>query len=303
MGSFGRLSFVPERELISGASKRSEGRREKLGRGVQIWLKCPVKYVKHYLTFLGKGIERMDLFLCESLRFALLRGTQAMEYQESESGHPRPSRDIYNGGLMIGMNTQTGDWSWIEKGRELLEQGDLASAVESYKKAHDPEAQDEEEARNMLIEARAHLSRKNLVAALESFEEALVMGTYVQRRQALDGITVVGEIRSRVKALTAELKRGLRKHLGKKKPESLGLTFVSDQENLVLVSNDALARLPGHVVRANRIRSIPPHLAEHPARVGMSRAIPYTEEEDIRFIFEVVTHLTRKPDAENQQKG
>ena len=204
---------------------------------------------------------------------------------------------------MVGMNAQTGDVSWIERGRELLNQGDVASALKTYEKAHDPEAEDEEEARNMLIEAWAQLSRKNLVAALENFEEALIMGTNVQRRQALDGIRTVGEIGPRVKTLTAEVKKGLKKHLGRKKPESVGLALVSDRENVILISNDAFARLPGHVIRANKIRGIPPHLAEDPARAGMDRAIPYTEQEDVRFILEVIEHLTRKQEPEIKQGG
>ena len=150
----------------------------------------------------------------------------------------------------------------------------------------------------MLIEARAYLSRKNLVEALEHFEEALVMGTTIQRQQAVDGIATVGELRSRCKVLTAELKRGLRRHLGKKKPESVGLVFVSDQENVVLISHEAVQRLPGHLVKANKIRRIPPHLAYQPMPLDTDKAIAYTDEEDIRFILEVAAHLTLKQEAE-----
>ncbi len=99
---------------------------------------------------------------------------------------------------MIETNSNAEEFSLVAKGRKFLAQGDIPSAVKCYEKAFDPEAVDETEARSMLIEARSHLSRKHLLEALESFEEALLTGTDVQRRQALDGILTIAEMRSRL---------------------------------------------------------------------------------------------------------
>lgn len=186
---------------------------------------------------------------------------------------------------------QPGESSLLEKGRELLERGDVLSALECYEQVFDPDSLDEIEARTMLIEARSHLSRKYILEALESFEEALMMGTERQRRQALDGISAVGEIRARLDGLTQELRKGLKKCFGKKKPSSKGLELVSDEENIALVSPEALDRLSGKLVRAGKIQKLPPHLADYPLPFPAQHCIPYAGEEDVRYILEVAAFL------------
>lgn len=192
---------------------------------------------------------------------------------------------------MIGTNAQTGELSLVEKARESLERGDLASAMAYYGRVFDPDTLDEEEARSMLIEARAHLARKDLVAALENFEEALVMGTQVQRRQALDGIETIGAMRSRLKNLTTELKKGLKRAFGRKKPESAGLALVGGEANMVLISNKALETLPNYLARSGKLRRLPPRLADYPLPFQTERCIFYADEEDIRLIFEIAESL------------
>ncbi|MBI4963001.1 MAG: hypothetical protein HY913_06990 [Desulfomonile tiedjei] len=192
---------------------------------------------------------------------------------------------------MIETNTQTAETSWVAKGRNLLEHGDVASALECYEKVFDPDTLDETEARTMLIEARAHLSRKHLHEALDCFEEALVMGTDVQRRQALDGLTNVGEIRSRLRSLTPSVKKGLKERLGKRQV-SLGLTLVSDDENVVLISREALESLPGHLAKATKISKLPQHLTDLQLPFDTDRCIPFADQGDLEFILEVAANLS-----------
>ena len=158
---------------------------------------------------------------------------------------------------MIQTNADVPEFSLVAKGREFLEKGNIPAAVECYGQAYDPEAVDETEARNMLIEARAHLSRKHLLEALESFEEALLMGTDVQRRQALDGISALGEIRVGLRSLTAYLKKGLKEIFGQQRPSSLGIALVSDEENVVLISEEAVQSLPAPLAKGGRISRLP----------------------------------------------
>lgn len=186
---------------------------------------------------------------------------------------------------------QPGESSLLEKGRGLLERGDIFSALECYRQVFDPESVDELEARTMLIEARSHLSRKHILEALESFEEALMMGTERQRGQALEGISAVGEIRALLNGLTQELKKGLRKSIGKRKIASEGLALISDEENVVIISREALDRLPGRMTRAGKIQKLPPHLMDYPLPFHAERCIPYVGTEDVRYILEVAAHL------------
>ncbi|MEJ2716691.1 MAG: hypothetical protein P8182_06060 [Deltaproteobacteria bacterium] len=192
---------------------------------------------------------------------------------------------------MIGTNVQTGESSLLEKGRELLERGDIFSALECYKQVFDPESVDELEARTMLIEARSHLSRKHMLEALESFEEALMMGTERQRGQALEGLSAVGEIRSRLPGLTQELKKGLRKCFGKRKAASKGLELISDEENIVIISPEGIDRLPAKLMRSGKIQKLPPHLMDYPLPFYAEHCIPYVGAEDVRYILEVADHL------------
>ncbi len=190
---------------------------------------------------------------------------------------------------MIDMNADPSDLSLVAKGREFLDRGDISAAIQCYGQAFDPDSADEGEARNMLIEARSHLSRKYLLDALECFEEALVMGTEVQRRQALEGITAIAEIRASLRSLTADLKKGLRDRLGKKSPVSSGLGLISDDENIVLISREAVESLPVHLVKGGKISRVPPHISEERLPFKTDKCIPYTDEEDVRYILAVVT--------------
>jgi tetratricopeptide (TPR) repeat protein len=192
---------------------------------------------------------------------------------------------------MIQTNADVPEFSLVAKGRQFLDKGNVAAAVECYGKAYDPDAVDETEARNMLIEARAHLSRKHLLEALESFEEALLMGTDVQRRQALDGISALGEIRAGLRSLTTYLKKGLKEILGQQKPSSIGIALVSDDENVVLISEEAIQSLPAHLAKGGRISRLPPHLADHPLPVETDKCIPYVNQDDARYILEVAATL------------
>lgn len=194
---------------------------------------------------------------------------------------------------MIEINTTSSEFSLVAKGRELLEQGDISSAVEYYGKAFDPESVDEAEARSMLIEARSHLSRKHLLEALESFEEALLMGTEVQRRQALEGIFTIGQIRARLGSLHAELKTGLERVLGGVLPEDLGLVLLREEENVVLVSDEAGGRLPGHLIKGSRFSRLPQHLIDSNLPVAAVRCIPYADEDDVRYILDVAAELLK----------
>ncbi|MGO9568331.1 MAG: hypothetical protein ACLP5H_12390 [Desulfomonilaceae bacterium] len=192
---------------------------------------------------------------------------------------------------MIQTNVDLPESSLVAKGRELLEKGNIPAAVECYGRAYDPEAVDETEARSMLIEARAHLSRKHLLEALESFEEALLMGTDVQRRQALDGISALGEIRAGLRSLTAYLKKGFKEIFGQQRPGSLGIALVSDEENIVLISEEAIQSLPAPLAKGGRISRLPPHLADHQLPIETDKCIPYVNEDDARHILEVAAAL------------
>jgi len=194
---------------------------------------------------------------------------------------------------MIQTNADVPEFSLVAKGREFLEKGNIPAAVECYGRVYDPEAVDETEARNMLIEARAQLSRKHLLEALESFEEALLMGTEVQRRQALDGISALGEIRAGLRSLTAYLKKGLKEVFGQHRPISSGMALVSDEENVVLISEEAIQSLPAPLAKGGRISRLPPHLADHRLPLETCKCIPYVNENDVRHILEVAAALVQ----------
>lgn len=184
-------------------------------------------------------------------------------------------------------DNNTNEFSLLVKGRELLERGDVASAVETYKKAFDPDALDEPEARNMLIEARANLSKKFLPEALDSFEEALIIGEEIQRRQAIEGIISIAEIRGRLNVLTQQLKDGIKQLTGKKNRPIPGLALISDVENLVLISNEAMAKLPDRLVRGVRITKVPQRLSGSSMPLEAEKCIPYSTQDDVAYILEV----------------
>lgn len=188
-------------------------------------------------------------------------------------------------------NTETSQLSLVSQGRELLERGDISSAVACYGKVFDPESTDETEARNMLIEGRSNLARKFLPEALDCFEEALLMGSEIQRRQALDGISSIGHIRSQHGVLIQKLKQGLKRLLGKQREQSIGISMVSDDENIVLLADEAFEHLPPKLAKGSRITRIPARLAEVSVPFKSSRCIAYTTEDDVSFILELANSL------------
>jgi hypothetical protein len=193
--------------------------------------------------------------------------------------------------MMMNINTNLADEALVIKGREFLERGDISSAVECYNKAFDPDSADEEEARSMLIEGRSHLSRKHLMEALECFEEALLMGTEVQRRQALEEIITIGEIRARLGALIPGLKKGLKECFGKQY-RAAGLALISDVENIVVISQEMFENLPTHLAKNSKITRLPQHITEDVLPFKALRCVPFTDKDDVRFIFELAASLS-----------
>jgi hypothetical protein len=193
--------------------------------------------------------------------------------------------------MMININTNFADESLVIKGREFLERGDISAAVECYGKAFDPDSADEGEARSMLIEGRSHLSRKHLMEALECFEEALLMGTEVQRRQALEEIMTLGEIRARLGALIPGLKKGLKECFANR-PGPASLALISDVENIVVISKEMFDNLPTHLAKSSKITRLPQHITEDVLPFKAVRCIPFTDKDDIRFIFELASSLS-----------
>jgi tetratricopeptide (TPR) repeat protein len=194
---------------------------------------------------------------------------------------------------MMETNSQPAQPSPVERGRDFLERGDVASAVECYSQVYDPDALDESEAREMLIEARAHLSRKRILDALECFEEALLMGTDIQRRQALDGLSTAGEILPNLQSCTSKLKKGLKEVLGRSKPESIGLAVLPEEENIVAISDEATAKLPPGLRGGNRICRLSDRLKGYSVPFGADRCIPYADEKDVEYIIEVAKALLK----------
>jgi hypothetical protein len=192
---------------------------------------------------------------------------------------------------MIETNSDSPDVSLVAKGRAFLERGDISSAVACYGQAYDPDTVDESEARSMLIEARSHLSRKHVLEALECFEEALLMGTDVQRRQALDGISTVGQMRSRFPDLAEEIKKGLTAHFGAQSPEACGIALVSGDENVVVIANEVMPKLPAVLARSPRMSRLPQHLLDLPLPFSTKQCIPFADGEDVRYVLEVIAAL------------
>ena len=92
-------------------------------------------------------------------------------------------------------NTPAAELSLGIRARELLDTGEITQAVELYCRMFDPDSQDDEEARSLLVEAWSYLAAKQVIDALDCFEETMTIGTEVQRRQALEGIMQIGEIK------------------------------------------------------------------------------------------------------------
>lgn len=185
----------------------------------------------------------------------------------------------------------TSEYTLVIKARELLDKGSFSAAVDLYNRIHDPEALDEGEARDMLIEAHALLSRKHLIEALEHFEDTLVMGTDVQRKQALDGILKIGEIRSKIPNLFGKLKKNL-DALGVSLKD-LGLASLNKHENVVLITETALEKLPNHLMKGTKISKIPQHLLDQELPISTTKCIPFADEDDIKYILDVATELKK----------
>jgi tetratricopeptide (TPR) repeat protein len=200
---------------------------------------------------------------------------------------------------MIETNSQSEELSLVEKGREFLERGDISSAVQCYEKAFDPDAIDETEARDMLIEARSHFSRKHYIEALESFEEALLMGTEVQRRQALDGILKIADIRANLGGLAKRLAHMLNEIAAQSSNVRDQIVLLSEEENVVLLGKDVLEKVPGHLAKASRISRIPQHLADQALPIDAEKCVPFADEEDLRFVVELARALASYKEPED----
>ncbi|MEW6351140.1 MAG: hypothetical protein AB1646_18950 [Thermodesulfobacteriota bacterium] len=196
-------------------------------------------------------------------------------------------------------NTPAVEPSLSIRARELLDKGELAPAVELYCQMFDPDSQDEHEARNLLVEAWAYLAAKQILDALDCFEETMMIGTEVQRRQALEGITQIAELKVRIQPLVQKVKKILKKHLGKEINDQIGLAFFAEEENLVLISGEAASELPGQLLRGNRIRTITQRLKDAPLPIRTNRCIPFTDESDVQYIDEVASTLARLHKQQN----
>ena len=64
----------------------------------------------------------------------------------------------------------------------------------------------------------------------------------------------------------------------------MGLGFYAPEENMVIVSNEAVNMLPGQLLRGNRIRTIPRRLKDAPLPIRTSRCIPFTAETDVLYM-------------------
>lgn len=203
---------------------------------------------------------------------------------------------------MMETNPHVTEVSQVEQGRQYLDRGDISSALEIYGRVYDPDSLDEKEARNMLIEAHANLSRKHVIDALENFEEALVMGTDVQRRQALDGIATVAEVRSRLSRLTPKLRKALKEILGKRMTP-VGLALLSEEDNVVLVSKEAFDKLPGHLAKSGKMSRLPQHLLDQSLPFVTQKCVAYADEEDVRFVVELAETLNNLQKMERENPG
>lgn len=193
---------------------------------------------------------------------------------------------------MIQSNLNTTENSIMEEARKFLERGEIPSAVELYSHAVIPDSEDEKEARDMLIEARSHLSKKNLIEALDCFEEALMMGTEIQRRQALEGILKIGQLLKGLKPLTSQIRKVFKDRFGKQLGVSRGISLVSDEENVVIISRETFESLPNGLKKKNKILNLPDRFHDQTLPFSADKCIPYTDREDVDFILQVAAALT-----------
>jgi|UniRef100_A0A7C4AQ51 tetratricopeptide (TPR) repeat protein len=204
---------------------------------------------------------------------------------------------------MIEITSASTEMSWNERGRQLLDAGNIAEAIECYKQSSDPDSLDEREARDMLIEARAHLSRKYFTEALECFEEALIMGTDIQRSQALEGIRTVAEARMKLPRLTATLMKGLRERFGKRGSAAYGLALASEDDNIILLTEDAIEALPEHLKRGSRIGKLPPRLSDITFPISAQRGVAYANMDDVQYILDIARALKERGNIHREHTG
>ena len=167
-------------------------------------------------------------------------------------------------------------------------------AIRQLMRAHS--YQQAEEMIQLLLDEGEHdvqlfIALARCLLAQESFEEALLMGTEGQRRQALEGITKVGELKAQLGPLTATLKKAFKSIFGKRGSLPFGLSLVSDEENLVLVSEEAIQSLPARLVTGKRITALPPRFADMELPLSARGCIAYTDDEDVRYIVTVAQTL------------
>ena len=77
----------------------------------------------------------------------------------------------------------------------------------------------------------------------------------------------------------------------KKRLSSLGLALVSDDENAILISDEAVQALSGRMAVGKRLTRIPQHLTDGPLPMECDRCISYIDEDDVRFILAVAKEL------------
>ena len=78
-------------------------------------------------------------------------------------------------------------------------------------------------------------------------------------------------------AVAAYLKKGLKVIFDQQKPSALGMALVSDEENVVLISEEAIQSLPAPLAKGGRISRLPPHLVDHPLPLKTDKCIPVRE--------------------------
>jgi tetratricopeptide (TPR) repeat protein len=203
---------------------------------------------------------------------------------------------------MIQSNIDASEFSMFAQGRRFLEQGEVDSALECYRNAYDPDSLDEREARSMLIEARAHLLRKHIFEALDAFEEALLMGTDVQRRQAIEGIETIAGIKAKLPDLIIQIKKIFKEKLGKRIQQTQ-FSLVSDSENVVIISSETLENLPAPLAKSPKLTRIPEHIQEQFMPFHGEKCIPFIDEDDIKFISEIAREIKKTASGDTQSES
>ena len=98
--------------------------------------------------------------------------------------------------------------------------------------------------------------------------------------------------------MVEEIKAGLKAHLGTQSPESRGIALISDEENVVLVADEVMPRLPAVLAKSTRMSRVPQHLQDQTLPFPTRQCIPYTDSDDVRFILEVIAALSAPAPSE-----